>query len=124
MSKFLVSAIGIGLILQGLIFYAFATTLTTQSFPGASDEAHHVGTIMRGSLASMSLIAGLVVFLVRQADNVTIKRVLFACAIGFGIACLLMINISTTKAAVVPIPALVIYMAVSIFSFYLAFQKS
>ena len=34
--------IGGGLVLQGLLFYGFATPLTIQIFPGASDAAVHV----------------------------------------------------------------------------------
>ena len=58
--------IGAGLVLQGLLFYGFATPLTIQIFPGASDEAVHVGMIMRRGLAAMSFLAGLVIFLVRD----------------------------------------------------------
>jgi hypothetical protein len=49
--------IGGGLVLQGLLFYGFATPLTIQIFPGASDEAVHVGMIMRRGLAAMSFLA-------------------------------------------------------------------
>ena len=55
--------IGGALVLQGLLFYAFATPLTLQIFPGASDEATHVGVVMRRGLAAMSFLAGLVIFL-------------------------------------------------------------
>ena len=54
--------IGGALVVQGLLFYAFATPLTLQIFPGASDEATHVGAIMRRGLAAMSFLAGLVLF--------------------------------------------------------------
>jgi hypothetical protein len=47
--------IGVGLVLQGLLFYGFATPLTIQIFPGASDEAIHVGMIMRRGLAAMDI---------------------------------------------------------------------
>ena len=79
--------IGGGLVLQGLLFYGFATPLTIQIFPGASDEAVHVGMIMRRGLAAMSFLAGLVIFLVRDDGYRTTKRVLFGCGIGF-VTCL------------------------------------
>ena len=64
--------IGGGLVLQGLLFYGFATPLTMQIFPGASDEAVHVGMIMRRGLAAMSFLAGLVIFLVHdESDRIT-----------------------------------------------------
>ena len=121
--KFAATLIGVGLILQALVFYAFVAALTTQSFPGAGEEAHHVGTIMRGSLAGMSLLAGLVVFLVRRADPKIVKRVLFGCAIGFGVIGVIMLKTLLGKAAVVPLPAIAIYVLASIFAGYTAFRK-
>ena len=58
-TKLTLSLIGVGLIIQGMVFYAFAEPLTYQNFPGASDEAHHVGVIMRNGLAGLSVLAGL-----------------------------------------------------------------
>ena len=55
--------IGGALVIQSLLFYAFAMPLTLQIFPGASDEATHVGMVMRRGLAAMSFLAGLVIFL-------------------------------------------------------------
>ena len=74
-----VRIIGGALVVQGLLFYAFATPLTLQIFPGASDEAIHVGVIMRRGLAAMSFLAGLVIFLVVNDGYRTTKRVLFGC---------------------------------------------
>ena len=85
--------IGGGLVLQGLLFYGFATPLTIQIFPGASDEAVHVGMIMRRGLAAMSFLAGLVIFLVRDDRYRTTKRVLFGCGIGFAGITLSLIHI-------------------------------
>ena len=44
------------------MFNAFATPLTLQIFSGSSDEAVHVGAVMRRGLAEMSFLAGLVIF--------------------------------------------------------------
>ena len=53
-----VSIIGGALVVQGLLFYVFANPLTLQIFPGANEEAIHVGIIMRRGLAAMSFLAG------------------------------------------------------------------
>ena len=118
-----VSIIGGALVVQGLLFYAFAIPLTLQIFPGASDEATHVGMIMRRGLAAMSFLAGLVIFLVRNEGYRTTKRVLFGCAIGFAAISLSLIKISVDEAAVIPLPAIGVYGFVTIFSMYTAIRK-
>ena len=118
-----VRIIGGALVVQALLFYAFATPLTLQIFPGASDEATHVGVIMRRGLATMSFLAGLVIFLVRNDGYRTTKRVLFGCAIGFAAISLSLIKISVDKAAVIPLPAIGIYSFVAIFSMYIAIRQ-
>ena len=118
-----VRIIGGALVVQGLLFYAFATPLTLQIFPGASDEAIHVGVIMRRGLAAMSFLAGLVIFLVRNDGYRTTKRVLFGCAIGFAAISLSLIKISVEKAAVIPLPAIGIYSFIAIFSMYIAIRQ-
>ena len=118
-----VRIIGGALVLQGLLFYAFATPLTLQIFPGASDEATHVGMIMRRGLAAMSFLAGLVIFLVRNDGNRTTKRVLFGCAIGFAGISLSLIKTIVDEAAVIPLPAIGLYSFVSIFAMYIAIRR-
>ena len=115
--------IGGGLVLQGLLFYTFASPLTLQIFPDAGDEAVHVGMVMRRGLAAMSFLAGLVIFLVRGDGHRTTKRVLFGCGIGFTAISMSMIKIVIDKAAVIPLPAIVIYSGVAILAFYLATRK-
>ena len=115
--------IGGALVIQGLLFYAFATPLTLQIFPGASDEATHVGMIMRRGLAAMSFLAGLVIFLVRNDGYRTTKRVLFGCAIGFAAISLSLIKISVDEAAVIPLPAVAIYTFATIFAIYIAMRR-
>ena len=118
-----VSIIGGALVVQSLLFYAFAIPLTLQIFPGASDEAIHVGMIMRRGLAAMSFLAGLVIFLVRNEGNRITKRVLFGCAIGFAAISLSIIKINVDEAAVIPLPAIGVYGFVAIFSMYVAIRK-
>ena len=118
-----VSIIGGALVAQSLLFYAFAIPLTLQIFPGASEEAIHVGMIMRRGLAAMSFLAGLVIFLVRNEGNRITKRVLFGCAIGFAAISLSMIKINVDEAAVIPLPAIGVYGFVAIFSMYLAIRR-
>ena len=115
--------IGGGLVLQGLLFYGFATPLTIQIFPGASDEAIHVGMIMRRGLAAMSFLAGLVLFLVRDDGYRTTKRVLFGCGIGFAAITLSLIKIIAEQAAFIPLPAIALYGFVAIFALYTSFRK-
>ena len=115
--------IGGALVIQGLLFYAFATPWTLQIFPGASDEATHVGVVMRRGLAAMSFLAGLVIFLVRNDGYRTTKRVLFGCAIGFAAISLSLIKINVDEAAVIPLPAIGVYGFVAIFSMYVAIRK-
>ena len=115
--------IGGALVMQGLLFYAFATPLTLQIFPGASDEATHVGVVMRRGLAAMSFLAGLVIFLLRNNGYRTTKRVLFGCAIGFAAISLSLIHITVDQSAVIPIPAIVIYSFVAIFAMYIAIRR-
>ena len=115
--------IGGGLILQGLLFFSFATPLTLQNFPGASDEAVHVGMVMRRGLAATSFLAGLVIFLVRNEDDRTTKRVLFGCGIGFAAMSLSMIKLMFDKAAVIPTPAVGLYSSVTLYALYLALRK-
>ena len=115
--------IGGGLILQGLLFFSFATPLTLQIFPGASDEAVHVGMVMRRGLAATSFLAGLVIFLVRNEDDRTTKRVLFGCGIGFAAMSLSMIKLMFDKAAVIPTPAVGLYSSVTLYALYLALRK-
>ena len=103
-TKATLTMIGGGLIIQGLIFYAFAGPLTDQNFPGAGDEARHVGVIMRGGLAGLSCLAGLVIFLGRSFENLPAKRILFGCAIGFAAISAIMVKTSLNEAAVVPLP--------------------
>lgn len=115
--------IGGGLILQSLIFYTFAMPLTLQIFPGANDEAVHVGMVMRRGLAAISFLAGLVIFLVRNDEQRTSKRVLFACGIGFAAISLSMVKIITEGAAVIPLPAIGLYSFVAVYALYLAMRK-
>ena len=123
-SKTALQIIGIGLILQGIIFYVLAKPLTLQIFPNASEEAVHVGMIMRRGLATISFLAGLVVFLVRNDENRTTKRVLFGCGIGFASISLSMIKIFIENDAAIPVPAMLLYSFVSIYSFYLAMRTN
>ena len=115
--------IGGGLVLQGLLFYGFATSLTIQIFPGASDEAVHVGVIMRRGLAAMSFLAGLVVFLVRDDEYRTTKRVLFGCGIGFTAITLSLVKIIAEQAAVIPFPAIALYGFVAVYALYISVSK-
>ena len=116
----LLRVIGAGLVIQGLLFFAFAAPLTEQIFPGAGDEAKHVGIIMRQSLASMSFLAGLVVFLVRGETDRVARRVLFGCGIGLTAIAGLMVRVIVTKAAVVPIPGLLIYLVTGLIAIFIA----
>ena len=118
-----VSIIGGALVVQSLLFYAFAIPLTLQIFPGASDEATHVGMIMRRGLAAMSFLAGLVIFLVRNEGFRTTKRVLFGCAIGFAAISLSLIKNIFDEAAVIPLPAVIAYSFVAIFAMYIAMRR-
>ena len=115
--------IGGALVLQGLVFYAFATPLTLQIFPDASDEATHVGVIMRHGLAAMSFLAGLVIFLVRNDGYRTTKRVLFGCAIGFSAISLSLIKNIVDEAAVIPLVAVAVYSFVAVFAMYIAIRR-
>ncbi len=115
--------IGGALVIQGLLFYAFATPLTLQIFPGASDEATHVGVVMRRGLAAMSFLAGLVIFLVRNESYRTTKRVLFGCSIGFAAISLSLIKNVVEEAAVIPLPAVAIYTFATIFAIYIAMRR-
>ena len=109
-----------GLVIQGLLFFAFAAPLTEQIFPGASDEARHVGIIMRQSLAGMSFLAGLVVFLVRGESDRVARRVLFGCGIGLTAIALSMVRVIVTHAAVVPMPGLLIYLGTGLIAIFIA----
>ena len=115
--------IGGALVVQGLFFYAFATPLTLQIFPGAGDEATHVGVVMRRALAAMSFLAGLVIFLVRNEGYRNTKRVLFGCAIGFAAISISLIKNIVDEAAVVPLPAVVAYSFVAVFAMYIAMRR-
>jgi len=115
--------IGGALIVQSILFYALATPLTLQIFPGASDEATHVGVVMRRGLAAMSFLAGLVIFLVRNDGYRTTKRVLFGCSIGFAAISLSLINNIVDEAAVIPLPAVGAYSLVAIFAMYIAIRR-
>ena len=123
-SKTALQIIGIGLILQGIIFYVLAKPLTLQIFPSASVEAVHVGMIMRRGLATISFLAGLVIFLVRNDGSRTTKRVLFGCGIGFASISLSMIKMFIENDATIPVPAMLLYSFVSIYSLYLAMRKN
>ena len=109
--------------MQGLLFYGFATPLTIQIFPGASNEAIHVGMIMRRGLAAMSFLAGLVIFLVRDDGYRTTKRVLFGCGIGFAAITLSLIKIIAEQAAVIPFPAIALYGFVAVYALYISVRK-
>ena len=52
-----------------------------------------------------------------------VKRVLFSCAIGFGLISLIMTKTFISEAAFVPLPALIIYLSVTAYAFYIAFRK-
>ena len=118
----LLRVIGAGLVIQGLLFFAFAAPLTEQIFPGAGDEAEHVGIIMRQSLAGMSFLAGLVVFLVRGETDRVARRVLFGCGIGLTAITLSMIKVIVTQAAVVPMPGLLIYLVTGLMAIFIAIR--
>ena len=121
--KTILFMIGCGLIVQGLVFYAFAEPLTDQNFPGANSQARHVGIIMRQSLAALSCLAGLVVLLACDAEKRTTKKILFGCAIGFAAIGVMMIKNLTDKSAVIPLPALGLYFFTSFLALYMAFRK-
>ncbi len=112
------------LVVQGMLFYAFATPLTLRLFPGASNEATRVSVIMRRGLAAMSFLAGLVIFLVRNDGCRTTKRALFGCAIGFAAISLSLTNIIVDEAAVIPLPAFGLYSFVAIFAVYIAIRRN
>ena len=114
--------IGAGLVIQGMLFFAFAAPLTEQIFPGVDDEAAHVGIIMRQSLAGMSFLAGLVVFLVRDETDRVARRVLFGCGIGLTAITLSMVRVIVTQAAVVPIPGLLIYLLTGFMAIFIAIR--
>ena len=122
-TKAALALIGGGLIIQSLIFYAFAGPLTDQNFPGASDQARHVGVVMREGLSGLSCLSGLVIFLARGAPAIAAKKILFGCAIGFATISIIMIKILLNEAAVVPLPALVLYLFATCFSVYTVLQK-
>lgn len=121
-TKTVLTLIGSGLIIQGLIFYAFAGPLTDQSFPGAGAEARHVGIVMREWLAGLSCLAGLALVLARSAETLAVKRILFGCAIGFAAISVIMVKILVNKAAVIPLPALGLYLFTACLSLYAAFR--
>ena len=118
----LLRVIGGGLVIQGLLFFAFAAPLTEQIFPGAGEEARHVGIIMRQSLAGMSFLAGLVVFLVRGESDRVARRVLFGCGIGLTAIALSMVRVIVTHAAVVPMPGLLIYLGTGLIAIFIAIR--
>ena len=122
-TKTVLTLLGVGLIVQGLIFYAFAGPLTDQSFPGAGAEARHVGVIMREWLAGLSCLSGLTLFLARSIEMLAAKRILFGCAIGFATISVIMIKILIDKTAVIPLPALSLYLFTTCLSLYTAFKK-
>ncbi len=115
--------IGGRLVLQGLLFYTFASPLSLQIFPDANDKAIHVGMVMRRGLAAMSILAGLVIFLVLGDWHHTTKRDFFDCGIGFTAISMAKIKILIDKAAVIPVPAIVIYSEVAILSLCRATRK-
>ena len=84
-----------------MLFYAFATPLTLQTFFGASDEATHVGVVMRRRLAAMSVLASLVIFFVSDEGYRTNKRLLFGYAIGFAAISWSLIKNIVDEAAVI-----------------------
>ena len=98
-----------------MLFYAFATPLTLQIFPGAIDDATHVSVVMRRGLAAMSFLAGLVIFLVNDRGYRTTKRISFGCAIGFAAISLSLIKNIVAEAAMIPLPAVAAYSFVTVF---------
>ena len=78
---------------------------------------------MRGGLAGLSCLAGLVIFLTRSAENLPAKRILFGCAIGFATVSAIMLKTWLNEAAVVPLPALGLYVFTSCFALYAALKK-
>ena len=106
------------MIIQAHVFYAIAGPGTDEGFPGACEEARHVGVVMRRWLASLSCLAGLAIFLARGAEAFQAKRILFGCAIGFATICAIMIKTFFNEAAVIPLPALGLYIFTSCLSLY------
>ena len=97
--------------------------MTHQIFPNASDDATNVGVVMRRSLATMSFLAGLVIFLVRNETSRIAKRTLFGCSIGFAAIALSIIKEIVYNTALIPAPALAIYVLIACTSGYLALKK-
>ena len=93
---------------EGFLFYTFASPLTLQILLGASDEAVHVGIVMRRGLAAMLFPTGLVILLVRRERHHPTKRVLFGCGICFAVISLSVKKIVINKAAVILLPATVL----------------
>ena len=118
----LLGVIGASLVIQALVFFAFAAPLTEQIFPGVGDEAKHVGIIMRQSLSGMSFLAGLVVFLVRRETDRVARRVIFGCGIGLTAIALSMVRVIVTQAAVVPMPGLLIYLVTGLMAIFIAIR--
>ena len=117
-----IGIIGGALITQSLLFYAFATPLTLQIFPVASDEATHVGFVIRRGLAAMLFLAGLVIFFRNDAYRIT-NRVLFGCVIGFAAISLSLIKNIVDEHAVIPLLAFKIYTIVAICTTYTAMRR-
>lgn len=109
--------------MQSSVFCAFATPLTLQIFPGKSEEAAHVGVVMRRGLAAMSFLASLVIFLVREESYRVAKRFSFGCVIDFDAISLSLIANIISKAAVVPLPAIGAYSFLAIFAMYMTTRR-
>ena len=71
----------------------------------------------------MSFLAGLVIFLVRDEDYRTTKRVLFGCGIGFFAISLSLIKIIVDEAAFIPRPAVGLYSFVALYALYIATRR-
>ncbi len=107
------------LILQGIVFYFMGTKIMTDSFPNLDEKGTYAATIMIKVLGTLSFTMGLISYAVRNNP-----QVLWAYTIGMGVMCLNTLKDLFIEHLNVPIPAILIQVAMVVLSGYLWYKES
>lgn len=119
-TKNIITLIGLLNIVQGIVFYIGAETLTKQSFPESmlAGGGVEVGTAMHWPLAVACIVIGIVILSTRDLSLGQAKKVLLYIGLAYSFFLLNGLLQHFTTPVIVPIPALGLIALIAILSIY------
>lgn len=112
--KNIFTVIGAVLVLQGIVFYFIGDKLMTGAFPNLDANGNFATANLAQVMAAMSITVGLIAYAARNA-----AQVLWAFTLGFSLFSLVSLKHLIIDHINVPVPALVIQIAIALICGYL-----